>query len=109
MPNGSWTTVGIVQENIRSRYSLPLLGADLAYRPIAEQTIELPLGNSIAFARPVYQAAAIDHRHFATAIKDEARPLQNARRCCFVARRRSQRTSALLPLTGSKWTSDRDF
>src|SRR5512147_2558593 len=44
----------------------------------AEQTIKLPLGNAVTFARTVHQATAIDDRDIATRVADEAGPLQGA-------------------------------
>jgi hypothetical protein len=47
---------------------------------VAEQTIELLLGNALALARAADQPAAIDDRDIAAFVADEAGPLQSARR-----------------------------
>src|SRR5271165_5679251 len=64
----------------KSVIALRPTGADFAFCPIAEQTIELHLGNAVALARVLLQAAAIDDRDVAAFVADEARPLQGARR-----------------------------
>ena len=55
-------------------------GADLPIFSIAEQTIELHLGNVVALAREALESWAIDDCDVTTFIANEAGPLQRARR-----------------------------
>ena len=45
-------------------------GPDFAYCSLAEQPIELPLGNVVTLARTLHQATAIDDRDVAAFVAD---------------------------------------
>src|SRR6185312_9485196 len=68
-----------------SRTASSMAGANLtrsgvAAEGLAEQAIELPLGNAVALARALPQAAAVEDGDDAATIADQAGPLQGSRR-----------------------------